>query len=376
MNTTKRVLIVGGGIGGMSAAISLSRLNLDIVIDLVDLDPEWRVYGAGITITGPTLRAFHELGILEDIINVAYTGHGIRVCDTAGNTLNELPTPIPIGTNIPGSGGILRPVLHGILSQRTLASGANVKLGVTVEHLEERSDAAHVMFSDGTQGRYDLIIGADGIGSRVRHLIMPTCERPFFTGQNAWRLVAKRRPQIDCRHYFLGGPVKVGISPVSDDLMYMFLLQNAPARQRIEEPDLADELRKLMLPYGGIIGELREELDSRSSIIMRPLQGLIVQAPWHRGRVLLIGDAAHPTTPQLASGAGMAVEDGVVIAQEIGKGGDLSSIFNRFMDRRYQRCRLVVDNSLEIGRREQAGAPISTQTELVELTLRQLANPF
>lgn len=376
MNKIKRVLIVGGGIGGMSAAISLSRLKLDITIDLIDLDPEWRVYGAGITITGPTLRAFQELGILEDITKVAYTGHGIRVCDIAGKTVNELPTPAPVGTDIPGSGGILRPVLHGILSQHTLASGTNVKLGLTVEHLEERSDGAHVVFSDGTQKQYDLVIGADGIGSRMRQLIMPACGRPFFTGQNAWRLVAKRPPQIDRRHYFLGGPVKVGLSPVSDDLMYMFLLQNAPVGQRIEESDLADELRKLMLPYGGIIGELREQLDSLSSIIMRPLQGLVVQAPWHRGRVLLIGDAAHPTTPQLASGAGMAVEDGVVIAQELGKQDDLSRVFSRFMERRYQRCRLVVDNSLEIGRREQAGAPISTQTELVELTLRQLAKPF
>ncbi|WP_426135428.1 FAD-dependent monooxygenase [Pseudomonas sp. PWP3-1b2] len=376
MNTIRRVLIVGGGIGGMSAAISLSRLNLDMAIDLVDLDPDWRVYGAGITITGPTLRAFHELGILEEIMNVAYTGHGIRVCDIAGNMLNELPTPVPVGTDIPGSGGILRPVLHGILSQRTLVSGTNVRLGITVDALEERSDGAHVVFSDGTNGKYDLIIGADGIGSRMRQLIMPDCGRPFFTGQNAWRLVAKRRPQIDCRHYFLGGPVKVGLSPVSNDLMYMFLLQNAPALERIEDADLANELGKLMAPYGGIIGELREQLDDQSSIIMRPLQGLVVHAPWYRGRVLLMGDAAHPTTPQLASGAGMAVEDGVVIAQEIARGGDIPNVFSDFMERRFQRCRLVVDNSLEIGRREQAGAPISTQTELVEMTLRQLANPF
>lgn len=376
MHKIRRVLIVGGGIGGMAAALSLSRLNQGISIDLIDLDPQWRVYGAGITITGPTLRAFQQLDILEEVMKVAYTGHGIRVCDVAGKPLTELPTPIPMGTDIPGSGGILRPVLHQILSKRTLASGTSVRLGLTVEALTESSDGAHVLFSDGGRKQYDLVIGADGINSRMRQLIMPECGKAFFTGQNAWRLVARRRPHIDCRHYFLGGPVKVGLSPVSQDLMYMFLLENSPAGSRYDERELAGELRRLTLPYRGIIGELRDQLDDSSSIIMRPLQGLVVQAPWHRGRVLLIGDAAHPTTPQLASGAGMAVEDGVVIAQEIERGTDLSGIFHRFMQRRYERCRLVVNNSLEIGRREQAGAPVTTQTELVELTLRQLAKPF
>lgn len=278
--------------------------------------------------------------------------------------------------SIPGSGGVLRPVLHRILSSRTIESGAHVRLGVTVKRLDESPQGTNALFSDGIQKKYDLVIGADGIGSRVRQIIMPECGTPFFTGQNAWRLVAPRFDHIDCRHYFLGGPVKVGLSPVSDDLMYRFLLQNAPVGQRIKDADLHEELRRLLQPYGGVIGELRDQLNPDSSIIMRPLQGLIVPTPWYRGRVLLIGDAAHPTTPQLASGAGMAVEDGLVIAQEIAAGGSLESIFARFMARRYERCRMVVDNSLEIGRREQARAPVSTQTELVELTLRRLAQPF
>ena len=99
-------------------------------------------------------------------------------------------------------------------------------------------------------------------------------------------------------------------------------------------------------------------------------------APWHRGRVLLIGDAVHPTTPQLASGAGMAVEDALVLAEEIQHQLTLEDVHAAYLRRRYERCTLVVKNSLEIGRREQRGAPIAEQTELVNQSLRALAAPI
>ncbi|TFY91185.1 oxidoreductase [Pseudomonas kairouanensis] len=373
MSAIQKALVVGGGIGGMASAISLARLGIEV--DLVEIDPNWRVYGAGITITGPTLRAFQELGIYEEVKAIAYTGHGIRVCDISGKQLRELPTPMPADSNVCGSGGIMRPDLHRILSELTLSSGVNVQLGITVNSLDQALNHANVVFSDNRTEQYDLVIGADGINSKVRKLIFPHAPEVFFTGQNAWRLVAPRPSEIDCRHYFLGGPVKVGLSPVSDKHMYMFLLENSPSAKRFSESELHSRLRELLIPYGGVIGALREELSVESAIIMRPLQGLVLPAPWYLGRVLLIGDAAHPTTPQLASGAGMAVEDGIVLSEEIAKGDAIELALQRYMERRYPRCRLVVDNSLEIGRREQAGAPISAQTELVESTLRTLSEP-
>jgi 2-polyprenyl-6-methoxyphenol hydroxylase-like FAD-dependent oxidoreductase len=93
--------------------------------------------------------------------------------------------------------------------------------------------------------------------------------------------------------------------------------------------------------------------------------------------VLLIGDAAHPTTPQLASGAGIAVEDAIVLTHELERTGwQVEPALEAFMKRRWDRCRLVVENSVEIGRREQAGRPIKEQTELVEQSLAKLAEPI
>jgi 2-polyprenyl-6-methoxyphenol hydroxylase-like FAD-dependent oxidoreductase len=369
-----RVLIVGGGIGGMSAAILLSRLGIET--ELIDLDPSWRVYGAGITITGPTLRAFKGLGLLDAIKAQAYTGEGIQICNSAGERIQRLPTAMVADTGIPGSGGIMRPVLHKILADQVKAQQVRVRLGLSIKSLREEDEGADVVFTDESAGRFDLVIGADGLFSAVRRLIRPDAPVPEYTGQSAWRLVIPRPAEIDCRHFFLGGPYKVGLSPVSRDEMYMFLLENCPRRQPLSEALLAETLQELLSSYGGMLSAIRSSLHAKSPIVLRPLEAFFLPKPWHSTRALLIGDAAHPTTPQLASGAGMAVEDALVLAEEISNHRSVEELLNAFMVRRYERCCLVVQNSLAIGRLEQSGAPIASQTKLVEDSLRALATPI
>jgi 2-polyprenyl-6-methoxyphenol hydroxylase-like FAD-dependent oxidoreductase len=373
MATINRALIVGGGIGGMSAAITLRRHGARV--DLIDLDPHWRVYGAGITITGATLRAFKALGILDEVAAHAYTGDGIQVCDRSGRRLGIVPTPAADG-GVPGCGGIMRPLLHSILSRRTLDAQVDVRLGLTVDRLASDPDSVAVTFSDGTEARYDLVIGADGVFSRVRRLLFPTAPQPQYTGQCVWRIAAYRPAEIDRRHFFLGGPVKVGLTPVSADQMYMFLLETTPRRPVLGDDELSSELGRLLEGYGGVLDGILHRKVPGTGIVLRPLEGFLLPPPWHLGRTLLIGDAAHPTTPQLASGAGMAVEDALVLGEELQKGVTVEQAFAGFMARRYERCRLVVENSLEIGRREQRRAPVEEQTQLVEESLRVLARPI
>jgi len=368
-----KVLIVGGGIGGMSTAIAMRRGGF--AVDLIDIDPEWRVYGAGITITGPTLRAFKAVGVYDEIAETAYVGHGIRVCDTQGNLLRELPTPIPPEAGVAGSGGTLRPTLHKILSKRVMESGANVRLGLTVDSFTQDDDGVDVLFSDGSTGRYDLVVGADGVFSRMRSLIFPNAPKPKYTGQSAWRLNLKRPPEINCRHYFLGGPHKVGFTPVADNEMYLFLLERTPQVFR-EDTELPETLRGLLADYGGPLAAIRDGIDANSEIVFRPLEAFFLDAPWHVGRVVLIGDAAHPTTPQLASGAGIAVEDGLVLAEELLVDQPMAETLEAFTARREERCRMVVEGSIEIGRLEQERAPVEQQTAVVERALAKLAEPL
>jgi len=367
-------LVIGGGIGGMSTAMCLR--DLGVAVDLIDKDPEWRVTGAGITVTRPTIRAVKALGLLDDFLAVGFAGNGIQVCDVNGEPVAHLPDP-ELEEDLPGSGGVMRPELHRIMSHRVREKGTDVKLGCTADELHQNGDHVSVRFSDGRSKAYDFVIGADGVFSHTRATIFPDADGAEYTGQTVWRLYTPRPPKIDRRHFFLGGRYKIGLSPVSKTHMYMFLLEVGPKPPLIPDEQLHIRLRELMAGYGGVLADVRDSLNVDSVINVRPLEAFMLPAPWYQGRVLLVGDAAHPTTPQLASGAGMAIEDGLVLSDELKKAqGDIAQTFAAFMARRYDRCRLVTQNSIEIGRREQAGWRPEEQTILVEQSLAKLAEPI
>lgn len=367
----KKVLIIGAGTAGMAAAITLSRLGMNI--DLIDINPNWGALGAGLTITGPTLRALKQLGVYDEVTNQAYVGDGIQVCDPQGNPLRILPTPMLEDADTAGSGGIMRPTMHAIMHKYVTDAGIEMRLGLTVEGFEQDNDGVTVKFSNGTSGRYDFVLGSDGVLSKTRQILFPNAPKAEYTGQSCWRLFLKRPSSVERRTYFLGGPVKVGFTPVSKDYMYMFLLERCP--QRWQEPeDNYKNLKQLLEGYGGILADIRESLTEADNpnINFRPLECFDLPGPWYVGKVLLIGDSAHPTTPQLASGAGMGIEDALVLAEIFEKEANVETAFAQFMNRREQRCRLVTQSSMEIGRLEQQRAPVEQQTAVVTKALEIL----
>ena len=352
--TDRKLLIVGGGCAGMALAIRMRERGW--AVDLVEIDPEWRVYGAGISITGPTYRASKRLGIFQDLMEHGFGSHaGVRICTPNGQVVAEIPAQ-PIEPGLPTGGGIMRPVLQDILSRRTRACGARVRLGVTVNSFCEIDGKVRVETTDGQTRDYTLMVAADGAFSKVRNLLFPDASPPTYTGQYCWRLVAERPADIDGVHFYMAGAVTAGLSPTSATQMYMFLLQPEPDKVRIEEAQQWRRLKHLMAPFSGLLGALREGLSERSAIICRPLEAILLPRPWHRGRVLLIGDAVHATTPHLASGAGIAIEDALVLSEELAAEADLERALTRFEERRWERCRLVVENSVRIGQMEQTHA--------------------
>ncbi|MFF0478817.1 FAD-dependent monooxygenase [Streptomyces sp. NPDC004284] len=367
------VLIVGAGIAGMAAAITLRRIGARV--DLIDIEPDWSVLGAGLTITGPTLRALRQLGVYDEVAAQGYVGEGIRVCAVDGTHLHDVPTPMPPQAGVRGSGGIGRPALYRILSSRVLDLGVRPRFGMSVETITQDADGVDVTFSDGTAGRYTMVVAADGISSRTRHQVFPQAPEPQYTGQSVWRMFVPRPPGVRARHYFLGGPVKVGWTPVSATQMYLFVVERTSRRFRPPH-ELPGALAGLLAPYGGHVAAFRESIGQDTEISYRPLESFDLPGPWHRGRVILIGDAAHPTTPQLASGAGIAVEDALVLAEELARHRTVPAAFEAYSARHEQRCRFVVASSIEIGRLEQQQASPQAQTAVVERALARLVEPI
>jgi 2-polyprenyl-6-methoxyphenol hydroxylase-like FAD-dependent oxidoreductase len=370
-----KVLVVGGGVAGMSCAIQMRKVGM--AVDLIDIDPHWRVYGAGITITGPALRALRTVGVLDQVIAAGATWNGGKIHNKAGMLLDEVTFP-PVAADLPGVGGIMRPALHKILSAKTLEMGTSVRLGTTVTQLVEKGSGADVTLSDGTSERYDLIVGADGIFSAMRDRVFPKAAQPLFTGQVIYRLLAERPPGFDRSHFFMGEDYKAGFSPVSATHMYMFLLHPAAANPWIEPLDQPQKLYEAMEGFGGFMPQVRETVRTTNahSVNYRPLEVILHSAPWYQGHVVLIGDAAHATTPHLASGAGMAIEDGIVLAEEIQATPDLEEALNKFMARRFDRCRLVIENSVKLGQIEMNHGSPSEHTRLMSEALGALRQPI
>src|SRR5204862_7647931 len=130
--------------------------------------PQWRAYGAGISVTGLSLRAFDDLGILEEVREKGFVGAGIRLRGADGGVMFESPLPPDGAPPVARSGGVMRPVLHEIMSRRVREAGVRVTLGVEISQLTEDEAGIHVALPHGREEQSDLAIAADGISSKTR----------------------------------------------------------------------------------------------------------------------------------------------------------------------------------------------------------------
>lgn len=373
--SASRILIIGGGFSGMAAAIQLRRQGAEV--DLVEIDPGWRSYGAGISLGGATLRAFRTLGILDAFLAQGNAADGVQLCLPHGPKVAELPTPRIAGPDVPGGGAIMRPVLARILADATRASGANVRLGCTFTAIEQDAEGVEVAFTDGSRQRYDLVIGADGLYSQVREAVFPQAPKPRYSGQAVWRAVLPRLPEIETCVMWMGPRVKPGVNPVSKTEMYLFVTEPRPSNDHVDPATFADHLRGLLADFSApALQAIRAQIGPDSQIVYRPLEGLLMPRPWFSGRVVLIGDTVHATTPHLASGACIGIEDALVLAEELAREVPLVAALAAFEQRRWERCRMVVQNSARLGEIEVAGGDKEEHGRIMRESLMALAQPI
>jgi 2-polyprenyl-6-methoxyphenol hydroxylase-like FAD-dependent oxidoreductase len=367
-------LIVGGGIGGMATAIRLREQG--IAVDLIDIDPDWRVYGAGITITGPTLRAYKRLGLIEAIKAQGAITNGSRIFRYDGVHLHDLDEPA-LEEGLPATGGIMRPVLHRIMQARVQALATNVRLGLTVTALTNRDDGVDVTFSDGTTGRYDLVIGADSVYSTVRDLAFSHMAPATYTGQGCWRISIARPPGFDRGEFYFGHANPAGITACARDKVYMWMLTPHVRRQQhFTETEMFDTLKANLAPFGGSAGWIRDTMTRDDWINYRPLAAALQPGPWYTGRIVLLGDAVHATTPHLASGAGIAVESALVLTEELDRAETVEAGLGAYHARRFDRCRDVIETSVAVGKLQLEGGSPDQVGAMIGAALHRLAAEY
>lgn len=371
----RRVLVVGGGTAGSVLTLALRRHGLDVV--LVERQSEWRAIGHGLTIQGNALRALAEVGVVAEVVAAGAPFDRLRMRTADGQLVQEVLSPPLGGPDLPATMGSMRYLLQDVLSRHVHASGADVRLGTGVQAIEDGAAQVVVTFSDGTTDTFDLVVGADGQHSTVRSLAGITA-RHEPVGMAIWRLEGPRPPGMDCAELYYGGPrYKAGYAPISPTRMYAYVLDEDRRLESYGDRPLHELMAERAAGYGGLWRAIRESMGPDSAIDYRSLEALLVEGPWYRGRVLLIGDAAHSCPPMLAQGAAMAAEDAVVLAQLIGDGQPLQQVLDTFMDRRQERAAMVVRNSVQLARWEiQPDTPGADPASLMHAAMTELAGPY
>jgi 2-polyprenyl-6-methoxyphenol hydroxylase-like FAD-dependent oxidoreductase len=370
-----KVLVIGGGFSGMAAAIELRRQGIEV--DLLEIDPGWRSYGAGISMGGASMCVLRRLGVIDAFLAEGAASDGVQILIPTGQKVAELPTPRIAGPDVPGNGAIMRPVLARILADATREAGVNVRLGCSFASIGQDANGVDVTFTDGGSGRYDLVIGADGLYSKVRETVFPDAPRPQYSGQGVWRAVLPRLPGVDGTMMWMGPKIKPGLNPVSDDEMYLFVTEDRATNDFIDPAGFLEHLKALLAPFPApLLQQVRAQLNEDSQIIYRPLENLLMPSPWYKGRVVLIGDTVHATTPHMASGACIGIEDAIVLAEEVAGAGSVDQALDRWFTRRWDRCRMVVQNSGRLGEIEIAGGDKEEHGRIMRETLMALAQPI
>jgi 2-polyprenyl-6-methoxyphenol hydroxylase-like FAD-dependent oxidoreductase len=328
-----RILIVGGGIAGLAVARALRRVGLEG--EIVERDSTWQVAGAGIYLPGNGLAALRRLGLADA---VAASGDVIgrrRLFDDRGRALIDFDEA-GLWKDVAPPIGLHRHDLHLILADG--AADVPIRFGLTAVSIDAEGDAAAVRFDDGSTAAYDLVIGADGVHSATRHAVFggPPAR---VAGQVGWRFVVDGHPGIDGWNGWLGrdrGFLALGIG---SDRVYCV--------GDIRSHDGADPTGGDLTAFTGLFAGYPEPVPSLLAGLRSPadlwFSGFEEVAPptWSRGRVVLIGDAAHATAPNMAEGASLAIEDAVVLADCLASGSELPMSLRAFVDRREARVAWV-----------------------------------
>ncbi len=351
----ERVAIIGAGPGGGSAAVWLAEHGVDVT--LIEASHNTSINGQAVTFGPQMHRGIQELGLLEDMVMRGNNFDGVAADVEPGGEYRAAKSE-PLVEGVRPMLTMRRQELHELLIERAERAGATYLLGVAFESLRDLGDRVEITLSDGSTSEYDLVIGADGIRSRVREFIAPdTVVEPL--PQGGYRAVVDDVPRDDHPGLSYMGSrddYMCGYIELHGGLTYVTIANNEH-EDRVAHADVPRRMREILAAEVGEMARLRdlvtdELADIPGRVSFRKMETVMVDGPWHKGRAVLVGDAAHGTTPNLGLGAGSAMEDVLVLMRKLADESpkSLGELLDDYSNERNARISVVNRNSASLCR--------------------------
>jgi 2-polyprenyl-6-methoxyphenol hydroxylase-like FAD-dependent oxidoreductase len=374
----ENVLIVGGGIAGLGAAIALGRRGVQTtVVERAD-----GAIGASIGLGERAVYALEELGILDRAIArgraimkedvppyAAFNAQGERLPGSVPDHGDDWTLPIEIR--------IYRPILAELMREAAREHGAEILMGHSYRTVEQVGDRIVAELTIGERREFDLLMAADGVHSELRSRFFPAAGEPVYTGFMSFRAMLPDGEDDwpSGRHIVRGTGVQTAL--LRDNTYYVALPRHMEQR-RIEQDEARAIMRETLQEYhpSELFDELTERITDDVNVIIGPFEWIFVEPPWHTGRVVLIGDAAHATAPTIGMAGGMALEDTVVLAQELDRADELDQGLTAYAQRRCPRAKLVVETSAMLMDTHRERRPPQEEWAIRLNALYQLIQPY
>ena len=352
-----KTVIIGAGIGGLTTAIALQKAGIEF--EIFEAAPELKPLGAGIVMASNAMQVFQRLGMEKKIM-----GAGLEIGAAYGVDQSfRLISGLAIKEKITIRYGIGSYAIHRGRLQEVLLAEINpskIHLGKRLAGLDQLEGGVTLSFEDGSSAEADLAIGADGIRSVVRKNIFG--EVPLrYAGQTCWRGMAKVRLPEEMRFnsYEMWGNQKglrFGFVPTAENEVYYFTTFFTDPYGKDVPGNVKSDLINRYSCFGEIPVKIMESTPEEN-IIRSDIFDFQPMLRWWSGRVALIGDAAHATTPNLGQGGCQAVEDAYVIAKCLKESPTVEKAFDQYQTIRYRKAVDVVNMSWRFGRMTNLGSP-------------------
>ena len=343
----KSFAIVGAGIGGLTLAIALQRKGFNV--NVYENAPVIKPIGAGLTLAGNAVKALMEIGIGDSVLREGKVMKTILIKNAKGSVLastnaEKLTEKYKTVNNF----AIHRVDLHRILLEQFPSE--NIHLDKGCIDLNDTPSGSRLIFSDGSVVFADYVIACDGINSVVRKKFLPE-SLPRYAGYTCWRAVIDDVPphiNMEETVEYWGRGSRFGIVPLTNNRLYWFACLNAPKNDSLlKNYTIID----LLFHFGKFASPVHDVLKAtqKSQLIWNDIIDLAPIDRFAFDNVVLAGDAAHATTPNLGQGACMAIEDAATLANCIEQHTSVEHAFKEFETKRIQRTRKIVNTSRIIG---------------------------